>query len=88
MDNALLEKRKRIMKLGAAILAFGRTTGVILSEVDENVFRVSLSDAGVNWTDNIPIDRLEVGGYIQQVNTKNEYMEKEDEGCEGGACKI
>ena len=84
----LQTKRAAITKLGTPVTAWNRNTGVVLSEVSEGVFRVSMSNGGVSFAADVPIADIEVGGVIQKVSTKNEYVEKEDEGCEGGACKI
>jgi hypothetical protein len=68
---------------------WNKTRGVVLNESSRGNFLISLHDSGVNWTDIVNIDLIEVyTGQAYVVSTKNEYVEKEDEGCEGGACKI
>lgn len=85
----LQSKRAAITKLGQEVIVWNKTRGVVLSEHDKEHFLVSLSDSGVNWSDVVHIDLIEVyTGQRYQISTKNEYVEKEDEGCEGGACKI
>lgn len=58
MDNTT--KASKITKLGTPLLLYGRTTGVCLKQIDEVTFRISLGDAGVNWTDDIHIDKIEI----------------------------
>jgi hypothetical protein len=85
----LKTKRQLITKLGQEVIVWNKTRGVVLSEYDTESFLVSLSDGNVNWSDTVHIDLIEVyTGQQYQVRKKNEYIEVEDEGCEGGACKI
>lgn len=93
IQQDLVSKKAAITKLGTPVLAWGRTRGVVLGEEagleGTNNFRVSLSDSGVNWVDIISIEHIEVDdGVYKKASTKNEYIEIEDAGCEGGACKI
>lgn len=82
-------KRQQITKLGQEVLVWNKTRGVVLNELDTENFLVSLSDSGINWCDTVHIDLIEVyTGQKYTIKTKNEYVEKEDAGCEGGACKI
>lgn len=82
-------KKVAITKLGQEVIVWNKARGVVLSERDKEHFLVSLSDSGVNWTDVVHMDLIEVyTGQKYQINTKNEYIEQEDAGCEGGACKI
>ena len=86
------KKIAAITKLGVPVLAWGRTRGLVLGyeeESDNGSFRVSLSDSGVNWVDIIHHNNIQVDdGVYRESDTKNEYVEQEEEGCEGGACKI
>ena len=85
----LKTKRQLITKLGQEVIVWNKTRGVVLSEYDTESFLVSLSDGNINWSDTVHIDLIEVyTGQQYQVRKKNEYIEVEDEGCEGGACKI
>jgi len=85
-----MTKVQSIKKLGQVVTAYGRVIGVCLKQIDDETFRLSLSDGhGCNWVDDVPIKDIEVGGqFKRKVSTQNEYVEVEDEGCEGGACKI
>jgi len=88
MSQDLAQKRQLITKFGAPVTVYGKLTGVVLSAIGDDVFRVSVGDGSVNWTDDIPLDQIEVGGFIPKVSTKGEFLEKESEGCEGGGCTI
>ena len=82
-------KAQSISKLGQAVTAYGTYIGVCLRQLNEETFRLSLSDgAGCNWVAEVPIAEIEVGGQFRRKVPTNEYTEIEDESCEGGACKI
>ena len=59
MDN-LEEKAKQITKLGSELRLYGKAMGVCLRRIDKYTFRISLGNAGVNWVDDIHIDKIEV----------------------------
>jgi len=85
----LANKKARITKLGTPILVWGKIRGALLGENADGTFRVSVHDSGSNWVDNVHIDKIEVDdGVYREPNKKNEYIEIEEAGCEGGACKI
>ena len=84
MDN----KATQITKLGTPLTVYNKIVGVCLNQLDESTFMVSMSNAGVSWKAEVHIDDISVGAEIKEVRRTNEYIEKEDAGCEGGACKI
>ena len=89
MEQYSAIKHAQITKLGTEIVAYGRTRGTVLKCKGDGTYVVSLSDSGVNWSDTIPIDKIELyTGKAYKPSTKHQVIIKEDEGCEGGACKI
>lgn len=83
------DKKERIMKLGTPLLVWGKIRGALLGENIDGTFRVSVHDSGHNWVDSVSLDQIEVDdGVYRGPSTKNEYIEIEEAGCEGGACKI
>ena len=81
-------KRSDISKLGQVLTIYGKIVGVCLKKVSDDVYLISMSNGGVSWKEEVHIDDIEIGGEIKQVSKENEVYEKEDEGCEGGGCKI
>lgn len=83
-----LTKAQQITKLGTPLTVYNKIVGVCLKQIDDSNFMVSLSNAGVNWKTEVHIDDISVGAEIKEARRTNEYIEEEEEGCEGGACKI
>ena len=77
-----------IMKLGQTLTIYNKVIGVCLKQVSDDVFLISMSNGGVSWKEEVHIDDIDIGGEFKQVKKENEVYEKEDEGCEGGGCKI
>lgn len=77
-----------VMKLGQPLTIYGKIVGVCLNRVSDDVFMISMSNGGVSWKEEVHIDDISLGGEFKKVNKENEVYEKEDEGCEGGACKL
>ena len=77
-----------ITKMGQALTIYNKIIGVCLKQVSEDTFLISMSNAGVSWKEEVNIDDIEIGGQFKQVSKRSEVYEKEDEGCEGGGCKI
>ena len=75
------------LKLGKVITVYGTYTGALIKML-ENSAMVSFFAEGVNMYQEVPLNEIEVGGELLQPKRTNEYVEKEDVGCEGGACKI
>jgi hypothetical protein len=83
-----LIKAQQITRLGQPLTIYGRIVGVCLKQESPEDFIISMTNAGVNWKDTIHIDDISVGADIKESRRDNEVFEKEDEGCEGGGCKI
>ncbi len=75
------------LTIGKPVLVYGNYTGAVLKMKNETAL-VSFYAEGTNMCQEVPLDELSVGGKIIKPKTTNEIVEKEDEGCEGGACKI
>ena len=83
-----MNKATQITKLGTPLTVYNKIVGVCLNQIDDSNFMISLSNAGVNWKTEVHIDDISVGATIKEARRTNEYIEEEDAGCEGGACKI
>ena len=81
-------KSEDITKLGQSLIIYNKVIGACLRQVSDDVFMISMSNGGVSWKEEVHIDDIEIGGEFKQVKKENEVYEKEDEGCEGGACKL
>lgn len=82
-------KRALITKLGQEVIVWNKTRGVVLNESSRDNFIVSLHSSGINWTDVVNIDLIEVyTGQAYVVSTKSDVIEYEDESCGSGGCKI
>ena len=88
MESEDSKKVASITKLGQPLTVYKRIVGVCLNQINEETFLLSLSNAGVNWKEEVNIKDITVGAYIKEASKDNEFFEKEEEGCEGGACKI
>ena len=75
------------IKLGKPVTVYGSYTGALIKLL-QNSALVSFFAEGTNMYQEVPLDEIEVGGELLQPKRTNEYIEKEDAGCEGGACKI
>lgn len=76
-------------KFGKPVTVYDKYTGVVLKVNEEsNTALVSFYAEGVNMKSDIPLDEIKQGGTVQEASTKGQYIEEEDAGCEGGACKI
>ena len=85
----LKTKAQSINKLGQPITAYVYLVGVCLKQIDDETFRLSLSDGeGRNWVDDVLIGDIELGGQFRRKVSSNEYIEIEDESCGSGGCKI
>ena len=74
-----------MVSLGKPVTVFGSYTGAILKEMQDSCL-VSFYADGENLCREVPRSEISVGGEL--LETKEYTIEKEDEGCEGGACKI
>ena len=88
MADLQISKATQITKLGTPLTVYNKIVGVCLNQLDESTFMVSMSNAGVSWKAEVHIDDISVGAEIKEARRTNEYIEKEDEACSGGGCKI
>ena len=75
------------IQMGKPITVYGSYTGALIKALEHTAL-VSFFAEGVNMYQEVPYSEIVAGGYIPKLSTKGEVIEKEDEGCEGGACKI
>jgi len=76
-------------KLGKPVLIYGTYTGVVLKVNEEaNTALCSFYCEGKNLKQDVHFSEIHQGGKLEEASTKGQYIEKEDAGCEGGACKI
>jgi len=59
-DSPIERKARQIIKLGAELKIYNKVMGVCLKRIDSVTFRISLGNAGVNWVEDINIDKIEV----------------------------
>lgn len=57
MSQDLTQKRKQLTKLGQPVY-YGPTQGVVLRALEGDVYRCSFSSGGVNWVDEVTIDKI------------------------------
>ncbi len=87
-QEALQIKLKAITRMGTPVF-YGPTLGAILRDLGDYRVRISLSAQGVNWVDEVHIDKLSLTGPAQKAaSTSGEFYEKVDTSCEGGGCTI
>ena len=77
-----------MIPLGKPLTLYTVAIGLALRKVDEKNYLCSFHDGQSNRKEVVHVDDIKVGGKLQEVDTKNEVLEVEDAGCEGGACKI
>ena len=77
-----------MIPLGKALTLYGMAIGLALKQVDEDHYLCSFHDGVDNRKEVVHKDDIVLGGRIHEVDTKNEVLEVEDAGCEGGASKI
>ena len=75
------------IKMGKPVLVYGSYTGALLKMKTDTAL-VSFFAEGTNMCQEVPLTEISVGGELIKPKTTNEVYEKEDAGCEGGACKI
>ena len=84
----LKTKLKALTKLGTPVF-YGPTQGCVLRDLGNYTLRVSFYASGVNWVDEVHIDKLSLTGPEQRAtSTAGEFYEKVDTSCEGGGCTI
>ena len=56
-----LEKKKiLITKFGQPVKIYGKLKGVVIKELPDYHFKVSMGNAGVNWVDTLHINEIEI----------------------------
>ena len=77
------------IELGKILTLYGgMATGLALRKVDDEHYLCSYWDGIQNCKEVVHVQDIVAGGRIEVASTKNEVVEVEDAGCEGGACKI
>ncbi len=51
---------QQITKLGIDLLIYNKVRGVCLKEVDKETFLISMSNAGVNWSEEVNIKDIQL----------------------------
>jgi len=74
--------------LGRPLTFYGLAVGLALKQIDSTHYLCSFHDGSDNRKEVVHVDDIVLGGRLQEASTKNEVIEVEDAGCEGGACKI
>jgi hypothetical protein len=59
MADSQTKKHAQIIKLGTPVY-YGPTEGCCIKYLGDDTYRLSLSAGGVNWVDDVHIDKLEV----------------------------
>ena len=77
-----------VIPLGKPLTFYGLAVGLALKQIDSTHYLCSFHDGSDNRKEVVHVDDIVLGGRLQEASTKNEVIEVEDAGCEGGACKI
>lgn len=59
-NQDLQAKRQQIIRFGQPVKIYGKLKGVVIKELPDYHFKVSMGNAGVNWVDTLHINEIEI----------------------------